>query len=534
VHHQIERAAASGAESGASSPPRDPVWRAALIHALWIAIFLGVVGLIHNLTPNYQDGDTGYHLAVAQLTKKYGVLQAFPWTPFSWLADHYADKEFLFHVLMVPVANLDPNLAARLVGTLLGALLLSTVYVLLVKERVPNAGWWALLPIAASSAFLFRLVLVRAHLLSIPLALVITWSTARRRFGILAAACFVFPLCYTAWHLPVVLIGIVEAVRLGVERRFEWRGPAVAGVALALGITLHPNFPANLELFWIQNYTVLFDTVWSDRLGFDMGGEFGPFGALSLVRYVLLPAAAAVAAARIAWVRREDDIAPLVVAVTALAFLLITLRTQRFIEYLAPFAILALALAWRPARPRWIVPGLVAAGVAWIALFARHPVERLMDRMETFPPDVAHILQEMVPEGEQIVTCEWHITGEMMLALPERRFLVALDPVFFAMNDSDRYRLWYETINTPPEDAAAQLRDGLDARYVICDRRTKWLPLVEQLARDEQAELRGIVGMWVVFELLPAPQAVEAEDDPRVASSSAFIEAASLPPPTPH
>jgi len=127
-----------------------------------------------------------------------------------------------------------------------------------------------------------------------------------------------------------------------------------------------------------------------------------------------------------------------------------------------------------------------------------------MDRMETFPPDVAHVLQEMVPEGEQVVTCEWHITGEMMLALPERRFVVALDPVFFAMNDAERYRLWFDTIHEPQEDAAARLRDGLNARYVICDRRTKWLPLVEQLASDRNATLRGIVGMWVVFELLPA------------------------------
>jgi hypothetical protein len=313
----------------------------------------------------------------------------------------------------------------------------------------------------------------------------------------------------------VVLIGIVEAVRLVSERRFEWRGPLVAGAALMAGIALHPNFPANLELFWIQNYTVLFDTVWADRMGFEMGGEFGPFGALSLVRYVLLPAAAAAAAAWLAWRQRGQDMAPLALAATALAFLLITLRTQRFIEYLAPFAILALALAWRPARPRWIAPGLVAAGVVWIALFARHPVERLMERMETFPPEVASVLQQMVPEGEQVVTCEWHITGEMMLALPERRFVVALDPVFFAMNDADRYRIWYETIHQPPADAAARLREALDARYVICDRRTRWLPLVERLSQDREAALRGIVGMWVVFELLPGDTPAEGLTGPR-------------------
>jgi hypothetical protein len=116
---------------------------------------------------------------------------------------------------------------------------------------------------------------------------------------------------------------------------------------------------------------------------------------------------------------------------------------------------------------------------------------------------VATALQQIVPEGEQVVTCEWHSTGEMMLALPERRFMVALDPVFFAMRDADAYRLWFETIHDPLTDAAAVLRDHFDPRFVICDRRMKWLPLVTALEADEAARLRGIFGLWVVFELLP-------------------------------
>ena len=78
-------------------------------HGLWlIAIFFLVAG-IQGMLPYFFDGDTGYHLAVARLTREHGVLHAFPWTPFSWMADHYADKELLFHFLLVPVASLDPS-----------------------------------------------------------------------------------------------------------------------------------------------------------------------------------------------------------------------------------------------------------------------------------------------------------------------------------------------------------------------------------------------------------------------------------------
>jgi hypothetical protein len=520
--------AAGGEETDRGAPPRTAAApRAAVrpgwIHALWVAVFFGLAGALQTAMPYFQDGDTAYHLAVARLIERHGVLDAFPWTPFSWLADHYADKELLFHLLLVPVADWEPGLAAAVAGTVLGGLLLAVVYAVLVRERIPAAGAWTLLVPAISSAFVHRAALVRAHLLAIPLALVVTWSAARGRSWWLAAACFVFPLSYTAWHLPVVLVGVVEAVRLVTERRIEWRVPLAAGAGLAAGILAHPNFPANLELFWIQNYTVLFETVWGGKDGFAMGGEFRPFSPVSVVRYVVPAALAAGAALAFAWRRRRADAVPLALAVTAVAFLLVTLRTQRFIEYLAPFAVVALALAWRPPRPRRVVPGLVVAGAVWIALFARHPIGLLLDRMQTFPPEVAAALREIVPPGEQVVTCEWEITGEMMLALPERRFVVALDPVFFAMQDAERYRLWYDTVHAPPADAARRLRDGLDGRYVICDRRMKWLPLVRSLDRDPEAAWRGVHGYWVVFELLDEPAHASGSSEPGEAADASPV-----------
>jgi hypothetical protein len=178
--------------------------------------------------------------------------------------------------------------------------------------------------------------------------------------------------------------------------------------------------------------------------------------------------------------------------------------------------VLALALCWRAPRWRHLAPALVAAGSLWIVLLAPRPIELLREREPSFPPKVAALLQELVPPGEQVVTCEWHVTGEMMLALPERRFMVALDPVFMAMQDEAQYRLWFETIHRPPANAGAVLREAFDARFVICDRRMRWLPLVEALDADEVAELRGVVGLWVVYELLPL-EAGEAEATPPLA-----------------
>jgi len=455
---------------------------------------------------NYFDGDTGYHLAVARLIGEHGTLRAFPWTSFSWLADHYADKELLFHVLMVPFAHLEPNLAARIAGTLFGGLALSTLYLILRAERVPRAILWPLVALLSSGAFVHRFALVRPHLLSIPLALLVIWGASRRNWGWLLLACVLFPLSYTAWHLPLVLVAIVEGGRLVTERRVTMAAPMVTVLGLAIGVLLHPNFPANLEFFWIQNVEVLFQTAWAGAEGFELGGEFKPFSPMGMVRYLTLPTAGALVALALGWRDRQRDSLPFVVALTALAFAVLTFKTQRFIEYEAPVAALALGLAWGMRARNPLLPAILAlVGLVWTAGLGMRPIEMLRGRTILFPPAVAEELARVIPRGAQVVTCDWEFTGEMMLALPDRRFLVALDPVFFYRGDPVAYRTWFSLVRDPPPRAAAVARDDLRGDYVLCDSRPRWRPFIELLDADPEAEFVGRYGYWYVMALPRGP-----------------------------
>jgi hypothetical protein len=233
-----------------------------------------------------------------------------------------------------------------------------------------------------------------------------------------------------------------------------------------------------------------------------MGTEFEPFELASLVLYLFWPAVLLAAAAMHAWRTRHEDVLPVALTAIAICFLVITLRTQRFIEYLVPFVVFALAVAWRPRSERRVAPFLVAVGISWIVLVAPEPLERLRARQDLLPPAVAAQLRATVPEGEQVVTCGWGHTGEMMLALPERKFVVALDPVFFSMKDDDLYRLWFRTMHAPPPSPAGLLRENFAARFVLCSRDREWEPIIDALIADPEAELRGVHGDWVVFELL--------------------------------
>src|SRR5262245_55593633 len=49
-------------------------------------------------SPRPWSYDEYYHLGVAREMTHHFPLRSFPWTPYSVLADHFADKDFLFHM----------------------------------------------------------------------------------------------------------------------------------------------------------------------------------------------------------------------------------------------------------------------------------------------------------------------------------------------------------------------------------------------------------------------------------------------------
>ncbi len=468
----------------------------------WAAVFLCSAGLLQLLMPYPWDADTAYHVAVARLIARHGILHAFPWTPFSLLADHYADKEILFHLLLVPISGLSWVAAARIAGTLLGAALLLVLYLVLRAERVQRAGLWALLPLVASGAFVLRFALVRPHLAAIALALVAAWAALRERHLLLAGASFLYPLCYIAWQTPLFLAGLAEVARMLSGRRPRWKPAAAALLGLSAGVLVHPNAANLLRLTWLVNARILLGTAWAQAPGFDLGQEFQPFHPGEALRWLSLPLALAVTAGVIAWRERRDDPVPLGLALAALAFGAMTLRTSRFLEYLAPFSAAAFAAAAsRRSWARVAAAPVLAGALALTLLFGSQPVRALGTRGDDVPPRLASYLRQVIPAASQVFTCEWGLTGELLLALPDRRFVVALDPVLFYARDPELYRLWYALPREGPPDAAALIRRRFGARFVLCTANPAWSPLLRRLAADPGVTPLLRSPLWYLYDL---------------------------------
>jgi len=477
-----------------------------------VGLLFALVALIQWAIPSPLDDDTAYHFAVARLIREHGILQSFPWTRFSWQFDHYADKEFLFHLLFVPWTGLGYNAAARIVGTLGGGVILSAVFLVLRAEKVPRAWCWAVLPLG-TTIFLYRFCQVRPHLFSIALAILLVWAYCRRRPLLLFVAALCYPLCYVAfWQIPLLLVLAAEGGRLLAGGRRDWRQPVLLCAGLVAGVALHPNSWNLLQINWIHMTDILMRNAWGKHLEFNMGEEFEPFSPVEWVRNMAVPTLAMVYAARGAWrARREDELLP-AIGLAMLLFLLLTLRTNRFLEYSVPYAILCLALVSRQRQQGWILPLFAGLSLAWTLLAGIPLVQYLTSRQPRIwemDRSVSQVIARSVPVGGAVFTCGWEYTGTLMVEVPDRNYLVALDPTLLYRRDPGLYDLWYRTMRDAPPSSAEVVRRDFASRYVVCLDHPTLHPFFDALSRDRATRVLHSDGKWVLFDLQGAAGGVK-------------------------
>ncbi len=469
---------------------------------LWFTIYVLISGALQLDVPYPWDNDTAYHAAVGRLIREHGILHSFPWTPFSWLADHYADKELLFHLLFVPFANLDWITASQIVGTLAGAALLLVLYLILRKEDVRFAGLWSLISLSGSVYFIFRFILVRPHLLSIPLALIFLWAAVRGRFVILALVSAVYPWAYVAfWQLPALLLIAAETARFLSSGRVQWKPAAMAAAGIVVGVAVHPNAVNLLKINWIHMSDIFFKNTFGTQSAYEMGTEFAPFPLTAWVQGLLFSVLMIIVSFYYAWRGlRKDSLLP-AFTLAAFGFCILTIRTARFCEYFVPFSVAAMAFASREVKWRFLPHAILGVSMLYTVSVGPGLYSGLPIRINDMPPDIENYLRLQIPKHSQVFTTDWDRTGLLMLILPDRQFMVALDPTLFYLKDPELYLLWHRICREAPPGSSELIRRRFGARYVLGVNIPATKGLYSELIADHSVRLLLNSRWWFLFDL---------------------------------
>ena len=400
--------------------------------ALFVAALFVAALAFHSSFPGLLGVDGFFHIAQARRMTELGIAPEQTWMAHGVVVGAWVDHHWGFHALLMPFARWG-LLGGKVATALLGAASMSALYLWLRSRKVPQAELWALVPLALSWSFLFRLMTVRAMCLSTGLLILVLHLAVRGPWwGLFLAA--------TGWALSYHLSVLAVPIALGawaIPRLMKREGPsfahALAGPAgFVTGLLIHPQSPETVRFFLKHAAIGAGDpsgTEWQPPIP----SEFWMHGG------VLLPLVGVVAA--IAWRRRAQWTPETVLLVLgALAGAALTFKSMRFVEFGAPLLAMAGGLLWRDSgralrRPILIVAatllGLGLLANARTAREHRHP-----DSQRTLA--AAAWMTEHIPAGSRVHNVQWGWWPEWVFAAPQFAYTVGFDPSLLASEGPDK------------------------------------------------------------------------------------------------
>ncbi|MCX5794805.1 MAG: hypothetical protein NTY77_04860 [Elusimicrobia bacterium] len=491
---------------------------------LWpqaLAVFLfccAVCAWFQFQTPYLPEPDCYYHIKLSALMRQHGLfLKGFPWAHFSLWREGFSDGSLLYHLLLIPFTFGGLALGGKIAGVLFSALALTSFFMILTLNRVPNRIYWFWLLLMGGSFFWWRLLDVRPQVLSITLLLWSLHFLLNDRKKPFAALCFLYPFAYVAAFLPVVFAALRAAYLKAMERRSEHRIFLLGLGAYALAMVLHPYFPKDIRFFYVQNLVSMFYSV-THQVALSQGGEIRPMDTLQLLSahgpliLHLLAVLFAFMHLRPPLSERTRVLFPITVT---LVFL--TLVSKRFIEYSLPVSTLFCAFAFSDVfpggSPRSLLPpqrgaarALLAVWLVMVAAASGSWVLSVRGQMSRVKPPqferLARTLAAQAPAGEVIYTCDWDEPPELLYFNDQHRYFVMLDPVFMYSWDPALWRLWHGAANVtlPPDEIHRAFRERFQARFGLCSQRSG--AFRELVGRDRRYKILDEDGEGFVFKVL--------------------------------
>lgn len=461
-------------------------------------------------------GADGYlHIRMAHFIREFGFNYHFHWARYSVFATQFADKDFLYHLLMLPFTFL-PGLifSAKVTALIAAAALFVVFYLMLRRYALPWLVPMFLALFFMSPPFVQAVSRPRPMVPMMMLTLLFAhWAIQRR-----AVALFFLSGAYTLMHVSsplwIVFILMMESIRYSGERVFDWKNVGAVVAGIACGFAIHPNFPNNFTVFYLNGILVpLFAFKW----GLELGAEFFPLDTRAFVlqypwMMIGLVLFAALALARGNKIRVETRIW---VALAGFFFLL-AFFSKRYAIHAYPLVLVALGAFisdWWQSKERlvaarasflgrWSLAALLAAALVVTGRGAYRGFRDLAANEKAWNTHYemcAAWMNENIPAGETVFHANWSDSQYFIGLSPQHDYFVTLDPIFMYKWDSEKYRLYRDIAFGRAPDLYAGLT-SFNVRYGYAGK-DYFSGLVERVRIDPRFEIMAENEIGAFFRL---------------------------------
>ncbi len=430
-----------------------------LLPLLWLA-FLRIV-----LMPGGENCfDAYYHISMADAGPSAIFSKSFPSMTMSVWETSFSDKEALFHLALWGIRSLQSALGLPMgypfhFAALIFDAILICVFVLSLRALgVRSTLLPALALVTISPFFANRLLMLRPHVASIILmcAAIPLYAKAKGRWGLFASLAMgmVYSWTYSNPHFilfPAVCMG---AARFK-EEGFKAALPSVfAGLGVLLAQVIHPQFPNTVINWYIQCVDVVMHSLFPASYPISSPDELKSADVLWAIGNILVYGVFAFNLCLFLAIRARDGlkaIPPAVQGLFAASAIAVagSLFGIRAMEYGCPFTLMSCATLIgvlnslpeplkgfqfsKRAKLEVCAVLIVAAGAGCIMRtggFLAAPPEGL----------VAWAAKSgALPPGTKIANLAWSDFPILNYALPGRRYLCGLDPMFAFRRYPERF-----------------------------------------------------------------------------------------------
>lgn len=473
--------------------------------AAFFAYLAVLFAALHAMGPDLYGSDDHYNVRFANLLPAHGIDRTFEWMQMTSLKDHFSDKEFLFHVLLIPFTRSEGGmvLGGKIAALLFACAVCVVSWKVFVAIGVPWPLFWTFLLVSSSSLFLHRFAFLRSYFLSLIFVALGFWLHASGRWKWLALLGFLYAWSYSAPHVLVMLSCAWVAAVLVTERRLDWKPLAASLAGVAAGLAVHPYTPESLRLWWQINVQVITMAWGGAPESVTMGFELTPLPLEEYGFYLPGTVVLTVVGAFLA-VRTKAVLPRFALFWTAIALALFT-RSARFIEYLAPAAVfLGAAVAMHLKLDRVAKGAAVAAALGLHAWAVHSTFTALAYRVEEMPRKVEPLYEAAgwaranLPKGEALAHVEWDEFGYLWFKNPDHLYVAGLDPTFAWIHDPEGWT-YLQSLKRQPSVSGAEIRRRLGMRYILV--KDESLRAALQNAPDARELHRN--ALVSIFELAP-------------------------------
>ncbi|MBU1124818.1 MAG: hypothetical protein KKC84_02220, partial [Candidatus Omnitrophica bacterium] len=175
--------------------------------------------------PTLFGADGYFHIRIARITAAHGLIRDFHWARFSVFATHFADKDFLYHLFLIPFTFFGDIFFGAKVSACVFVLFLYAIFFWVLRRHcvVRSLIPLFLLAFFASAPFLLAINQPRNMVMVIGLTLLfVHFLINENHWGVFAVS-VVYALSHVSSPYLLVFMGMVEAVRFLRQRRVAKR-----------------------------------------------------------------------------------------------------------------------------------------------------------------------------------------------------------------------------------------------------------------------------------------------------------------------